>query len=57
MTITMNITGYTSMTFIVETYSEIEAPNNMAITWKIAADPNTIMTSLITWNAYKIKCR
>ena len=37
-----------------KSYSVIEAPNNTAITWKIAADPNTKSISFKTWTICKM---
>ena len=37
-----------------KSYSVIEAPNNTAITWKIAADPNTKNISFKTWTICKM---
>ena len=37
-----------------KSYSVIEAPNNTAITWKIAADPNTKNISFKTWAICKM---
>ena len=37
-----------------KSYSVIEAPNNTAITWKIAADPSTKNISFKTWAICKM---
>ena len=37
-----------------KSYSVTEAPNNTAITWKIAADPNTKSISFKTWTICKM---